>query len=630
MAVHFHPTLILLVLLLFIPADAVPTHLRNWFKMGNLKKNSTVRPGLGPVDLEYQQMLSISKALIPLMHRLSPLENLTHPPDLDNAVRVGRALVPRHRVTRVCDVDSNGVADYIVANPAAANHSGSIRLYLMGNASSGSFLYTRDLIPGNWGFRAPPLAPGDRFGAVVYKLPNSTIGSVSCFVAVAAPGDGRAGADRTGALYLLKLSRRGNVLKSTKVAFVPPRTPTHQYKSARRNSSRRLGNATKRQNPRPTRNLVRSPSPIPTQRSIPNPIKKPQLIARDMESNEDPEIDQNGMPRLPQRPPARHLEKRTPRTRRPKTTPDADSIEKILREEDNALHLIPSSRQEKPSMQEKGVLSDVTSIVFQAADGDLLASLSVDASRDADLLHYLEDRYIARPSLRRSALSFAHFPVRLAVHGVGDPCFFNETHCACGPPSPDGGDCLALASVNAVTGELQCKRTVCYAGQTVCRCGGQRLCRRTQVVTELFVPNGRDTEDRHGVVQCLRQSHTQWEALPVKGKVPKAKEDVGSLEVFNRTHCHCSRRELRGASALQCLRFLRASQGIGMFCAVRECFVGEEEFTCNALGAWFCQREAVRKSKWVFDGMVPGEVGVAFCHHMTETIDRAMPLFALQ
>ncbi|CAN8073678.1 unnamed protein product [Agarophyton chilense] len=128
-------------------------------------------------------------------------------------IRIGKAEIPREKVTAVGDVDDNGFEDYVVSNPASMNDTGTIRLYLMTNDNK--FLYTRDLVPGKYGFTGSPLTPGDRFGDNVEKI-ASDMPNFS-FVTVTAPGDRSVAGDK-GAFYILQLSDKGNVINSAKLS----------------------------------------------------------------------------------------------------------------------------------------------------------------------------------------------------------------------------------------------------------------------------------------------------------------------------------------------------------------------------------------------------------------------------
>lgn len=134
--------------------------------------------------------------------------------DPHKMVTIGRSTFPKKLVTAVGDIDNNGFTDYIVADPNYKKDTGSIRLYLMNE--KGQFLFSRELVPGNWGFEGASLQTGDMFGSAVFKLPSTATAS-SCVVAVGAPGD-NANGRKTGAIYILKISGNGSVSMSRKVS----------------------------------------------------------------------------------------------------------------------------------------------------------------------------------------------------------------------------------------------------------------------------------------------------------------------------------------------------------------------------------------------------------------------------
>lgn len=126
-------------------------------------------------------------------------------------VTIGNASIPKTEVTAVGDIDSNGYTDYIVAKPHLQNRAGSIRPYFM--SENNTFLYSREIVPGMWGFKATLLRSGDMFGSAVLRLPHGNK-ELSCQIAVGAPGD----AGGRGAIFLLKLSARGSVSGSEKIS----------------------------------------------------------------------------------------------------------------------------------------------------------------------------------------------------------------------------------------------------------------------------------------------------------------------------------------------------------------------------------------------------------------------------
>lgn len=133
---------------------------------------------------------------------------------INDSVTIGPQTYRKEMVTPVGDIDGNGHVDLVVAAPHSAKNTGSIRLYIMG--AENTFLFSRELVPGHWGFAEKTLKPGDLFGSAVHKLPVSDFNS-PCVLAIGAPGDGSNGKKR-GAVYIIQVSERGNVSKSVKIS----------------------------------------------------------------------------------------------------------------------------------------------------------------------------------------------------------------------------------------------------------------------------------------------------------------------------------------------------------------------------------------------------------------------------
>lgn len=191
-------------------------------------------------DSATKDLNNVGNILKPLIQKMSEYLRLSTTQSSEyDMVTIGNAQFMRSAVTAVGDIDSNGVDDYIVANPAADNYTGNIRLYLM--TTEKKFLYTRDLVPGKWGFDAPPLKQGDRFGTAVYRLPSSNMVS-QCFIAISAPGDKALEKDH-GALYVIQLSNRGNVMKSSKHSMNSFRTMASEYVEERMGSEAKVMNS---------------------------------------------------------------------------------------------------------------------------------------------------------------------------------------------------------------------------------------------------------------------------------------------------------------------------------------------------------------------------------------------------
>lgn len=163
-------------------------------------------------------------------------------------VQIGHTRVSEDRVTDVGDIDQNGIVDLVVSSPGKNRKRGSARLYLMGK--NNSFLYSRELVPGQWGFDAPPLHPGDLFGSVVHALPvASPFGSYS-LIAIGAPGDLQRESRHEGEylnerahVYVMKVSRKGNVLSNVQLPLEEFEKLTGKYAEAiRRLEAQESGN----------------------------------------------------------------------------------------------------------------------------------------------------------------------------------------------------------------------------------------------------------------------------------------------------------------------------------------------------------------------------------------------------
>lgn len=133
---------------------------------------------------------------------------------IDGFVRIGQSKVLKEKVTAVGDIDGNGFVDFVVANPAADQKKGSVRLYLM--KEKNGFLFSRELVPGKWGFKGPSLQQGDEYGSKVLRLPNEK-DKDACILVVGAPGDNAKG-QKKGAIYILGVDSHGNVIKNVKVS----------------------------------------------------------------------------------------------------------------------------------------------------------------------------------------------------------------------------------------------------------------------------------------------------------------------------------------------------------------------------------------------------------------------------
>lgn len=163
--------------------------------------------------------ITILQQIIERMRGRQNLASTSGREHLKEFIQIGHTQISCDRVAAVGDVDQNGIVDYIVSSPGKNSKRGSARLYLMGK--NNTFLYSRELVPGQWGFDSPPLQPGDLFGSVVHALPVVSTTGMYSLIAVGAPGDLRRDNRHEGEylnersfVYVLKVSRKGNVLNN--------------------------------------------------------------------------------------------------------------------------------------------------------------------------------------------------------------------------------------------------------------------------------------------------------------------------------------------------------------------------------------------------------------------------------
>lgn len=454
-------------------------------------------------DEELDKMMRVGYSLLPAFERVrKKASRLSAIPErLDAQVTIGRARIAARRVTPVSDVDGNGFIDYIVANPSAQNHSGSIRLYLM--TKGRKFLYTRDLVPGKHGFDAEPLKEGHQFGAAVTHLPG--INGTGLFIAVSAPGDGI-----HGAVYVIKLSRSGDVLKH---------------------------------------------------------------------------IKSRGMTRLERK-------------------------------------VDHGNNSHDGQYAKVDILSDVSNIVFEAADGEVLATLTVDSKKDAHLLNMVEHDYLM-PTLKLLSKQTENLSPQTGFGTKEVACLFNESFCACDTTDKDSSVSFQVSGIDQASGRTLCFKTAKLS--TVCRCGGTKLCARSKRLEEFYVAEGKAVNK---LVYCRKERMMQTE-LTVTSTQPAdflEQTETHSLDTYNATHCICARMRHDDNN---CLKLKHESKGLAMFCSRDSCETSGQEFSCNVLGNAYCERETTRTAEWVFDGVVTQKQGLTYCHKEHKLSEKASLLFYL-
>lgn len=148
------------------------------------------------------------KALRKLQYGMSLNETKSIKKSLQKTMKMGDFSVSADRVTSVGDIDDNGAIDYVVSNTDANGKRGTIRLYLMVKGGKNKFLYSRELIPGKWGLKAPLLKANDQYGFVIASLPVEPSAKYS-LLAVASRKH----------VYVLKLSQKGNVTTNVRLPW---------------------------------------------------------------------------------------------------------------------------------------------------------------------------------------------------------------------------------------------------------------------------------------------------------------------------------------------------------------------------------------------------------------------------
>lgn len=148
------------------------------------------------------------KALKKLQYGMSLNETEVAKKSSEKTMKIGGSLVSSDRVTSVGDIDHNGAIDYVVSHTNSNDKRGTIRLYLMAKGGKDKFLYSRELIPGKWGMKAPLLKANDQYGSVVACLPVEPSAKYS-LLAVASRKH----------VYVLKLTQKGNVTTNVRLPW---------------------------------------------------------------------------------------------------------------------------------------------------------------------------------------------------------------------------------------------------------------------------------------------------------------------------------------------------------------------------------------------------------------------------
>lgn len=426
-------------------------------------------------------------------------------------VTIGNNEFYKKHVFSVGDIDSNGFKDFIVTQPKAKNNSGSIRLYLM--KENEQFLFSRELVPGKYGFEGRELQAGDMFGSSVFKLPSTS--PESCVVAVGAPGDNAQGMKK-GAIYILKIAQTGRVSSSSKV-------------SADTDSS----------------------------------------LARQHEENE-------GF--------GTHIK----------------AIEDLNGDGDFELSV-------------KSLLGSTT-MLFLNAHHSVKTSLRVQNEGSAEMMSVIE-KYKPVSSGRLDSTRLDSVSIRATAP---KPCFFNETHCACGMKSAEKGSesCLSVVGTDPSTRRTLCRSRDCEPSST-CTCDGSKLCRRTEATTEAFTSEEPAGDGKVFCSKSLVKRSVNIEEVGIPIPTPPPME---VMSTFNATHCTCSPKKAL-LSPYECVDLLRTVKDEAIVCKSRDCAIGEKEYSCDGLGSSFCKRSYAKRTYFVNEGEVEGEPGQVYCHKTSREVE---------
>lgn len=295
------------------------------------------------------------------------------------------------------------------------------------------------------------------------------------------------------------------------------------------------------------------------------------------------------------------------------------------------IHVIKPAEEEGPQ-KTVGTLSDVERIVFEAPDGEILATLAVDSSSDSDLLNLVESEYLLSTSFRYAEnVTFPRFSVKIALDsdatGYGRGCHVNSTHCSCDAGfEREATGCLHFEKVHESSGQILCSRGDCPEG-ILCKCDGKHICKRKDANKEIYVEDEeiRGTAEETGKVYCKKVWDGSFEETVRADDMILSSVKEGSLDLYNETHCLCSKKSSvwRGG---KCLRYSSTSYGLAIYCKWQACEIGNEEYQCDNFGSSYCKRDIVSKSHWMDDGAAVG-LDVNYCHLVDSQIEVASLLF---
>lgn len=279
-----------------------------------------------------------------------------------------------------------------------------------------------------------------------------------------------------------------------------------------------------------------------------------------------------------------------------------------------------------------GILSDVQKIVFEAPDGEVLATLVIDSADDAKLLSLVEAEYLLSTSLRplQRPRTFPRFPVKVGIDSsapIAGDCFINSTHCPCAEPNQKEENCLSFLREDPSSGRSICVTSTCPQ-HVQCQCGGKHVCKRSDLEPGHYVAEEMVSELKSGgkEVYCKVAEGSGLSRRLRNNGFANSSAKQGSLELFNKTHCLCSQKSSMW-NVGRCLRYSRTSYGLAIYCLWKPCQVGSKEYQCDNLGSAYCRRDVETRSYWSEDGAVVDLDDVVYCHEVQGNVEKVSLLF---
>lgn len=279
-----------------------------------------------------------------------------------------------------------------------------------------------------------------------------------------------------------------------------------------------------------------------------------------------------------------------------------------------------------------GILSDVERIVFEAPDGEVLATLAIDSADDANLLALVESEYLLSTSLRsiQHSDAFPRFSVKVGIDRaapITGGCYVNTTHCPCDEPDQKRDGCLSFLRKEVPSGRSVCVHSTCPR-RVECQCGGKYICERSDIVSKYYVMEGMlsGPKNEKEEVYCKVHEGSRPEGILQKDGLINSYVKQGSVELFNETHCLCSVKSSTWNGG-RCLRYFRTSYGLAVYCVWKPCQIGNREYQCDNLGSAYCRRDVETRSYWSDDGAVVGLTDVVYCHEARGNVEKVSLLF---